>query len=204
MVEGKECSRCGEWKPRTGFYKEKLGKHGLRSRCISCMGELEQQRRREDHEGVLKREQEWRDANRETLRVRQQRWAEENRDQVRENARRWAEENREHLSEWRRDRYANDPHYFNKARDDAHKRRARERSLSTETINRWELFDRDRWTCGICDTGIPIVVRHPHPLSASVDHIIPISHEACPGHVWTNVQASHLVCNLRKLNKYDP
>lgn len=60
---------------------------------------------------------------------------------------------------------------------------------------------RDRWTCGICCK--PIDVRagsNASPDSASVDHIVPLSHPGnrSHGHTPDNVQISHRVCNVRK------
>ncbi len=36
----KECTKCGEEKALTEFYKEKDGKYGVKSRCKECISEL--------------------------------------------------------------------------------------------------------------------------------------------------------------------
>lgn len=78
-------------------------------------------------------------------------------------------------------------------------RRARERGVRHELISRVVIFERDGWKCGLCGKRINKRLKHPHPMSASLDHIVPIS---CGGdHVAANVQAAHLFCNLSKNNR---
>lgn len=51
--------------------------------------------------------------------------------------------------------------------------------------------------CGICGRPIDSGLKHPHPMSKSLDHIVPIS---LGGHPFDreNMQAAHLMCNLQK------
>lgn len=79
-----------------------------------------------------------------------------------------------------------------------HKRRVMLRSLPHEPINKYRVFERDGWLCHLCTKRIDKTLKHPDPMSASLDHVIPISDPESPGHVWANVAASHLTCNLRK------
>ena len=67
--------------------------------------------------------------------------------------------------------------------------RARQIIFKTQTI------------CGIC--GKPVEkdkYKPPHPLSATCDHIIPVSRG---GHPFSldNLQLAHRICNLEKKNK---
>lgn len=68
-----------------------------------------------------------------------------------------------------------------------------------ETIHRDDVGKRDGWVCGLCrglvDNGLP----WPDPMSASLDHILPISKGG--KHRMENVQISHLSCNLAKGNR---
>lgn len=82
-----------------------------------------------------------------------------------------------------------------------HERRVKIRSLPREKISHVRVFERDGWRCHLCSRKINPSLKHPHPKSASLDHVIPISDPDSPGHVWANVAASHLTCNLRKNNK---
>ena len=77
--------------------------------------------------------------------------------------------------------------------------RAKKWGVEYEPIDKMKVFARDHWKCGICGERVDQRKRYPHPDSASLDHIIPIS--CGGGHVWSNVQCSHLGCNSSKYNK---
>jgi 5-methylcytosine-specific restriction endonuclease McrA len=51
--------------------------------------------------------------------------------------------------------------------------------------------------CQICG-GKLIKEKYPDPMSTSVDHVIPLSAAGSPGHVISNVQLTHLQCNIAK------
>lgn len=61
------------------------------------------------------------------------------------------------------------------------------------------VFERDDWTCGLCHEPIQTGVPKRHPLSPSLDHIVPLSLGG--QHTHDNVQAAHLICNGRKGNR---
>ena len=57
--------------------------------------------------------------------------------------------------------------------------------------------------CGICGKPVDFSYRAPHPLSPTVDHIIPVSlggHPSDPD----NLQLAHRCCNREKSNKVVP
>lgn len=62
--------------------------------------------------------------------------------------------------------------------------------------NRLVIAARDGWTCRLCGDPVSRRLKWPHPLSASLDHIIPLSLGGSPE--ITNVQLAHLRCNIRK------
>lgn len=65
-----------------------------------------------------------------------------------------------------------------------------------EDFPRRAVFERDEWTCRLCGDPIDPDVKYPDRLSASIDHVVPI---ALGGeHVFHNVQATHLACNVSK------
>lgn len=51
--------------------------------------------------------------------------------------------------------------------------------------------------CAICGMPIDHRLKFPHPMSASVDHIIPISKGGHPSDL-ENLQLTHLICNQVK------
>ncbi len=84
-------------------------------------------------------------------------------------------------------------------RSESHRARARRAGVDYEPIRSKLVFERDGWMCGICGGKIWKHTKAPHPKSASLDHIMPISLGG--GHVHTNVQAAHFWCNSKKGNR---
>lgn len=110
-------------------------------------------------------------------------YAAANREQARERARLWREANPERVREQRR---------VNRA-----VRRARERNAPVvELVVPLKVYERDGWKCHLCKKAINKRRKHPDPLSASVDHLNPLSLGG--DHSYANVAAAHLVCNLRR------
>jgi 5-methylcytosine-specific restriction endonuclease McrA len=79
------------------------------------------------------------------------------------------------------------------------KRRAIRFGVEVENVNRWKVFERDGWKCGVCGEMVDKSIAWPDPFSASLDHIIPMSKGG--GHVFDNVQCAHLRCNILKSDK---
>lgn len=64
------------------------------------------------------------------------------------------------------------------------------------------VYERDGWTCWLCDLPILRDARSPHPLSHSVDHVLPQSLGG--GHEATNLRAAHFLCNAKRGNRPAP
>lgn len=105
-------------------------------------------------------------------------WRDANPEKARESKRKWQASNPEAVLEV------------------VHRRRSRKLSAWVEDVSRIVLMERDSWQCGICGGQIEKTSRAPHPLSPSIDHIIPISRGG--EHSYANTQAAHLQCNIRK------
>ena len=81
----------------------------------------------------------------------------------------------------------------------AHVRRMRRRGNGelVEKFTPMEIFARDKWICGVCKRKVnPRKYTHPHPLSATLDHVIPLS-QGGP-HTRANVRLAHLICNSER------
>jgi len=65
-----------------------------------------------------------------------------------------------------------------------------------EALEEKAIYERDGWRCGICGKKVKSELKYPHPLAASLDHIMPLSRGGF--HVKANVQLAHLRCNLKK------
>ena len=58
--------------------------------------------------------------------------------------------------------------------------------------------------CGICGYPVDHSLKYPHPMSATIDHIIPVNgNNGIFGHPsdLSNLQLSHFSCNRQKSNK---
>lgn len=65
---------------------------------------------------------------------------------------------------------------------------ARKKILKTQTI------------CGICGKPVDFSYKYPHPLSPTVDHIVPIAKGGHPSDI-DNLQLAHRCCNREKSDK---
>ncbi len=72
-------------------------------------------------------------------------------------------------------------------------RRARKKNAETEIFKDIHIFERDKWECQLCHKKVNKALRYPEPLSASLDHIIPLSRGG--SHTRANTQLAHLICN---------
>ena len=75
-----------------------------------------------------------------------------------------------------------------------------------EGITRKRVLDHDGWRCRMpqclyphreIDPNVPGHDEHGRipEERGTVDHIVPLSEEGTPGHVWANVRAAHRLCN---------
>lgn len=92
------------------------------------------------------------------------------------------------------------PPWNDKRRDRYHRRRAQKKAASTgEPVLLADIAERDRWRCHICGTRVGKKIAWPHPRSASLDHIVPLSQHG--PHDPANVQLAHLGCNSARNNR---
>ena len=56
--------------------------------------------------------------------------------------------------------------------------------------------------CAICGQPVDKTLKYPHPMSATVDHIIPVSKGGHPSDI-DNLQLAHFRCNRLKGNKVE-
>jgi 5-methylcytosine-specific restriction endonuclease McrA len=79
------------------------------------------------------------------------------------------------------------------------RRRARERGVDAEAVDRDIVGKRDKWKCGVCGRRVNNALSYPDPQSASLDHILPISQGGA--HTYANVRITHLTCNTVRGNR---
>lgn len=78
-------------------------------------------------------------------------------------------------------------------RNNVHRRRA---VTSGPPFTRRQVLERDGWVCQLCSEAIDPELKHPDPLSATLDHIVPLARGG--EHSLENAQAAHRICNNRK------
>ena len=100
---------------------------------------------------------------------------------------------REYHREWREN---NRERWTELATRGNRKYRASKRGALSEAYTKSEILARDGNKCGLCGKKINPRHAYPHPMSASIDHIVPLSDGGTD--LRSNVQSSHLVCNVSK------
>lgn len=217
----KTCSVCGTEKPLGQFHRSSRSKDGFRAQCKQCRKNENPERSREysrcyarDNREVLKErrlDKYWEDPDKYREKARtyarenpgarleyKKRYRKENQDNIREAYQKYYLENREHIikrvSEYKK---------ANRERYTSHEQVRRSRILGApwEQINILEVFERDQWICKLCYEPVSRESKGTEPLSPTIDHIIPVSNENYPGHLWSNVQLAHRVCNISKGNR---
>ena len=89
-----------------------------------------------------------------------------------------------------------------KNRQRSHKHRALKHATQIEPISEKQVYLRDGWKCQICHKRVNKKLKWPHPMCASLDHIIPLSKGGT--HTYANVQLAHFGCNMSKHNNVLP
>lgn len=85
-------------------------------------------------------------------------------------------------------------------RDNHHRRRALKLAASTgEPVLFAYIAERDKWQCHLCGKRVGKKLAHPHPRSASLDHVVPLTKGGA--HDPANVRLAHLGCNSSKGNR---
>lgn len=107
----------------------------------------------------------------------------------------WREANPTYWQQWQKDN-------VQKTRDISNRRRAHKLSREHEKIDRDLVFERDGYECKLCMRPLDMGARFPHPLSPTLDHIIPLNKGG--HHLYVNLQAAHFRCNTAKGDRIDP
>lgn len=92
------------------------------------------------------------------------------------------------------------PPWSDERRDRYHRRRAQKKATSSgEPVLLSEIAERDEWRCHLCGVDVDPEVSWPHPMSPSLDHVVPLSLGG--PHAPENVRLAHLRCNSAKGNR---
>jgi DNA-directed RNA polymerase subunit RPC12/RpoP len=64
---------------------------------------------------------------------------------------------------------------------------------------RHSIFKRDGYVCYLCGKSIDMSLKNPHPMSASIDHVIALANGG--NSEPDNLRATHLRCNMNKRDR---
>jgi 5-methylcytosine-specific restriction endonuclease McrA len=68
---------------------------------------------------------------------------------------------------------------------------------------RHQLYERDNWTCQICNKPIDREANRNTNYAPSLDHIVPQSHMLLPDHSPSNLRTVHRLCNSKRGDRVD-
>lgn len=68
---------------------------------------------------------------------------------------------------------------------------------------RHQIYERDNWTCQLCNEPIDRDAHRNTNYAPSLDHIVPQSHTLIPDHSPTNLRTVHRLCNSRRGDSID-
>lgn len=81
-------------------------------------------------------------------------------------------------------------------------RRAKKKDAYVSHVSEIEIYERDNWTCQLCGKRVNRKLISPHPMSATIDHIIPLAKGGT--HEPKNAQLAHRICNCKKSDGVGP
>jgi hypothetical protein len=177
------CTKCEQEKQASAFYKNRRSPTGYRPDCKACVAQHQQGHYKDNCEDILARNREYRLAHLTEEAVRSAKWRANHQPQILATRKVYYAKNRASIL----------------ARNSVHVHRHRHARQRTQTIDSFSLDDiatRDAWVCQICFRKVNKRLKYPHPLSGSLDHVIPLSRGGY--HTRQNVVLTHLRCNLVK------
>ena len=170
-IEGKECSKCGQWKPLKEFQKNRSHRDGLAYHCRECEAERWQKTYRGNHEAILKR----------------------GRKRYKENPQKTLERSRSHYWENKEEVQARHHDWYvgnkGKVYEAKLRRRARLADVTIEPVDMETIYERDGYRCVYCGSLERL----------SIDHIIPLDSRG--PHCEENLVVACRRCNGSKGTK---
>lgn len=166
----KTCSKCGEDKPLDAFYAEKKSPDGRRGDCKTCI--------------LAKRAADY--ADNPEMRARLLRAAAAKRPPTKPRACRRCDE-------------LMAPSKGGAPGLCAACKRALGYKVNVSRAQRLEIYERDAWTCQICDRAVEPALHPNHTFAATLDHLIPRSHGGSDDP--ENLRLAHRICNSARGNR---
>lgn len=216
----KVCNKCGEDKPLSEYYKRKGAKDGHRNDCKACVRARANAYHEANRENRLSVMKSYRANNRDDIAAKNRAYYARNRDAILSQYKEYREKNRERILSYQKvyqaenrdqiavyqkayhaEKWANDPKYRDRMYASTARRQRLLAAAKQEPYLREDVFERDNWTCQLCQEPIDSELKWPDRHSPSIDHILPVSHGG--DDTPANVQAAHLGCNIGKGNRVE-
>lgn len=172
---------------------ENLDKRG---NCKTCHKEIAKQWQLNNTEKRKESCKTYRETNSEKVKESQVKFYKDNPEKSKEFAKKWRLDNLEIAKERVKACQKAKPEVRSRA---AHKRRAVVHNAFVAHVTPSKIYRRDWYMCKLCNQPLNMNAKAPHPLSPSIDHVIPLTKGGT--HEPSNVQAAHLRCNISKGNR---
>lgn len=209
------CTKCKKEKSETEFYVERRNKTGRMGSCKVCLRPISNANQKKyqlankekvaarrraytlaKKEKVAAYKKAYREANKKKISTHRKVWYAANRERLIAYSKAYSETHEDKVKEQKREHKKNHRGIYNAYE---RKRNALKLGNRHEAYRDVDIFERDCWICQICGQKINKKLKHPNPMSPSIDHIVSLIRggDDAP----TNVQATHLRCNMRKHTK---
>jgi hypothetical protein len=129
----KKCSKCGEIKDETEFYKCRSNKDKLQGSCKKCWSKKNKEYYKNNLEYFREKNKEWKESNPEKVKENQKRYYKNNLEKNKERSKKWAENNPEKVKEIRKKWVKNNPGKIKKIQKKCYKKQSQNLSYK---INR--------------------------------------------------------------------
>lgn len=182
-LPARTCTKCGERKLLTEFYKEKLSPDGVAASCKVCKSDQTKQRRLVNKDRINQRAKELRDSKREIITEQNRAKRLRNLEKTREQSRAWTKRNPS----------------ANSAK--ARRRRARECNNGWEIYTEQQVLDQYGTACHLCTKEVNLEAPRRPGIPGwedglHIDHVLPISKGGSD--TLDNVRPAHGSCNIKK------
>lgn len=208
----KQCTKCGETKELTLFYKRKDSSDGYRTACKACYNKQSKAYSLSNKSSLSEYQKVYANKNKEQLKEYRKQYNEDNFDEIAKKKKAYYRANREKTLEYNRDYYENNresiiynsikygqsmPGKMSKRavmqKRKLQKTYTNDGTLTKDTLS--DLYKKQKGQCKYCDELLDFSVKH----SVHLDHVIPLSKGG--SHSISNVVWSCKSCNLRKSDK---
>jgi 5-methylcytosine-specific restriction endonuclease McrA len=204
----KTCTKCRADKPLAEFNKQAKSKDGHHYYCRECQRAYVAANRAAYRENAKR----WQEANPEKAAAKLTRWRQANAEHVQSYKTAYRAGNPEKLRAAEKAYYADNADRLRaagadrakrwresnpeKSRKKDQRRRAMKLEAYVEDVDIVVVLEAHGARCIVCGINIDTSLSHPHPMSVSLEHVIPLARGG--EHSYKNCAPSHLRCNISK------